>query len=81
MNGQDRPVVKVYVRKGHDADHRRITFLIPNTMTHSELFEHGFAIDGNQAVIGVPVAGDELLRVERQIVEALDRHGRKVEFA
>jgi hypothetical protein len=78
MDGQDRPVVKVYVRKGHDADHRRLSFQFPPTINKTALMGAGFAIDGNQAVRVLRV--EHLLEIELDLARSLSALGYQAEF-
>ena len=65
--------VRVYVRKGTERGERWITFPIPDDISHSELMQNGWAIDGNQAILSVPITG--LANKERQLMEWFRQKG------
>lgn len=50
-----KSVVSIYVRLGHNEDEaeRTIAFRIPEDVDQMELLEHGFAIDGRDAIFTV----------------------------
>ncbi len=57
MSAAEKPIVKIYVRLGDggprgegNADHRRISFRIPNGINPLDFLDQDFAIDGNEAV-------------------------------
>lgn len=78
--------VKVYVRKGASEDERRISFAWTDKVEPITLIEHGYAIDGNQAVesvTGTPETAMPILlaRAELRLIEFLRGLGYEARFA
>lgn len=72
--------VFVYVRKVDD-DTRRINIYLDHVkacISQAELLDYGFAIDGTQAMMRVPVV--ELAEREKEIVKWLASRGYEVTF-
>lgn len=51
----DRKRVELYVRLGSNRDEgeRELSFQIPEGLSQKDLLDHGFAVDGNSALMGI----------------------------
>ena len=90
MTDASTRTIPVYVRLcGGDEDCREISFNIPEDIPQSEILEHGYAVDGREAVRTVVTVKDKYNHVpvtkalhgaQLALIEWLDMYGYEVEF-